>query len=309
MPKRDKNFMERFEHGLNTSDLEKSKITAKVLGYGEISTIFQIGADDRWAYKRMPLFDSIKGAQEYAAIYRQYCKHLASAGLNIPEDELQFVSQPGRPIVLYIIQRQFPAEWFAHKLIHEIPDLNRAVLFNRVVSEACQVWTYNSEMGPAVEIALDGQLSNWVFENGDIENGKIYYIDTSTPLFRLDGVEQLNPELILQSAPSFLRWIIRRLFLKDVMERYYDQQQVFTDLAANLHKEQRPDLIAVVIEAINIHIKSEIAQITEKDIDKYYREDKLIWTLFLNFRRLDRWIKTSIFHKRYEFILPGKIKR
>ncbi len=309
MGERDKNFMERFERGLDTTDLPQSKITANVLGYGEISTIFQIGDDNSWAYKRMPLFDSITGAQEYAVIYQQYCQHLAAAGLSIPEDELRFVSQPGRPVVLYIIQRQFPVEWFAHKLIHELSDSEKAILFDRIVGRACQVWTYNSEMVPAIEIALDGQLSNWVIEDGDIENGQIYYIDTSTPLFRLDGVEQLNPELILQSAPSFLRWFIRRLFLKDVMERYYDQQQVFIDMAANLHKEQRPDLIPPFLEIINSQINPDSEPITMKTIDNYYREDKLIWILFLNFRRLDRWIKTTLLRKRYEFILPGKIRR
>jgi len=44
-------------------------------------------------------------------------------------------------------------------------------------------------------------------------------------------------------------------------------------------------------------------------VEKYYREDKFIWTLFLALRRMDRWLTTTIFRKRYEFILPGKIKR
>ena len=44
-------------------------------------------------------------------------------------------------------------------------------------------------------------------------------------------------------------------------------------------------------------------------VEKYYKEDKLIWSLFLAFRKLDRWLKTVLFRKRYEFILPGKIKR
>jgi len=31
--------------------------------------------------------------------------------------------------------------------------------------------------------------------------------------------------------------------------------------------------------------------------------------LFLMFRRFDRWLKQSLLHKNYVFILPGKIKR
>ena len=45
------------------------------------------------------------------------------------------------------------------------------------------------------------------------------------------------------------------------------------------------------------------------EVKKYYREDKLIWTIFLAFRRMDRWLTTRVFRKRYEFLLPGKIER
>ncbi len=50
-------------------------------------------------------------------------------------------------------------------------------------------------------------------------------------------------------------------------------------------------------------------EISRKDIDKYYREDKFIWWFFLNARRLDRWFKLNIQKKPYEFLLPGKVKR
>ena len=40
--------------------------------------------------------------------------------------------------------------------------------------------------------------------------------------YRIEGAEQLNAELFLRSAPSFLAWILRLLFLEDVVDRYYD---------------------------------------------------------------------------------------
>ena len=49
--------------------------------------------------------------------------------------------------------------------------------------------------------------------------------------------------------------------------------------------------------------------LTVGEVEKYYREDKFIWALFLFLRRLDRWLTTKLLRKRYEFILPGKIKR
>jgi hypothetical protein len=93
------------------------------------------------------------------------------------------------------------------------------------------------------------------------------------------------------------------------MGRYYDRRLVYMDLIANLYKEQRPDLIPIAIETINKYLNDDEIQFNIKEVEKYYKEDKLIWTLFLAFRRFDKWLTTKVLHRRYEFILPGKIKR
>jgi hypothetical protein len=140
------------------------------------------------------------------------------------------------------------------------------------------------------------------------------YLDTSTPLFRVEGVEQLNTELFLRSAPSFLAWILRLLFLEDVVNRYYDFRRVVIDVVANFYKEQRPDLIPSVLELVNGFFTGEAAglgiqPIQEKEVRAYYREDALIWTLYLSFRRFDRFLQTRLLRREYPYILPGKIKR
>ena len=81
------------------------------------------------------------------------------------------------------------------------------------------------------------------------------------------------------------------------------------DLAANLYKEQQPALIPLTVKIINTIVSDNMKALTEAEVAQYYRQDKLIWTLFLAFRRLDRWVTTKLFRRRYEFILPGKIVR
>jgi len=175
-------------------------------------------------------------------------------------------------------------------------------------TEIEKVWDFNRRVGPSLEIAVDGQLSNWVYDP-DGGDSDLFYIDTSTPFLTINGAEQLNPELILQSAPGFLRWIIRLFFLDDVMTRYYVPRLVYTDLAGNLFKEQRPELVPVAVATINQRFSDASGSLTEKEVEKYYKEDKLIWSLFLAFRKFDRWLAIKLLRKRYEFILPGKIKR
>jgi hypothetical protein len=279
-----------------------------ILGYGEISSIFQIGRRTDVAFKRMPLFRDTAGAEAYIVSYEEYCRLLREAGVRLPDDATELVEIPGRPVVLYIGQRLLPPERFGHRLIHSLDEKNASILINKVAEATARIWDYNRKSAPGLELAIDGQISNWVWPDDDPRT-PLLYVDTSTPLYRRNGEIQLDPELFLQSAPSFLRWIIRRLFLEDVMTRYFDARQVYTDLAANFYKERRPDLIPAALEAVNRFLPAGEEPLTAREIKKYYKEDKIIWKVFLAFRRLDRWLKTCLLRRRYEFILPGKIER
>ena len=300
-------LLSEFEKGLNPQKPAESKIPARIVGYGEISAIFEIEADKNHVYKRLPLFDSLVTARHYQQMYLDYCSLLVQAGLFLPAHDTRVVAVPGRPTALYIAQKKLPAANFGHNLIHHLDDDPSLDLIADTIREIVKIWNFNSASKPDIELAIDGQLSNWV---RDSENYKrLYYIDTSTPLFCKQGVEQQNPELLLKSAPGFLRWIIRLFFLQDVMTRYYIPRLVFMDLIANLHKEQKPELIEPAIELVNAKLPHDQAPLTKTKVDKYYREDKLIWIVFLGLRRLDRFFTTRLLRKRYEFILPGKIKR
>ena len=301
----DRTLVADFEAGLNPQALKKSRIPATILGYGEISIILQIGDNTDVAFKRMPLFSDREAAETYAGQFHEYCRYLGDAGLTLPHHETLVIEISDRPVVLYIAQERFPGGRFAHRLIHNMERAEATALLERAIMEIDKVWKFNASSHPALELAIDAQVSNWVV----LENDEILYIDTSTPLYRKNKVEQMDPELFLQSAPVFLRWLIRWLFLKDVMNRYYDPRLVYMDLAANLYKEKCPELIPEAIRCINGYLPSGQQPLNPEEVEKYYKEDKLIWTLFLAFRRIDRWLTTRIFRKRYEFLLPGRIER
>ncbi len=58
-----------FEKGLDPQKPAESKIPARIVGYGEISAIFEIEADKNHVYKRLPLFDSLAAARHYQQMY------------------------------------------------------------------------------------------------------------------------------------------------------------------------------------------------------------------------------------------------
>lgn len=292
-----------FERQLDPQNLQASAIQAELIGFGEISAIFTLKTCPGVVFKRMPMFNEVSQANKYLHTYHDYCTGLKQAGLQLPADNFVVVEKSERLTVVYFAQQQYSQENIANKLIHTLSKDRLHHLVQKIITAIYGVWNFNRQHKNNLELALDAQLSNWVYNSATDE---LVYLDTSTPLFKRHGVEQLDPELLLTSAPGFGRAIIRKFFLQGVMERYYSERAVNIDLAANLYKEQRPDLIPLFLEEINRRTASAI---TAKELAAYYREDKFIWQLFLALRKMDRWLHRYVYHQPYQFILPGQIKR
>jgi len=316
----DTGLLERFEAGLNPLNPDLSKISAKIIGYGEMSTIFVIShpGQENIAYKRMPIFRSSDEMEDYERMFVEYSTELRNIGINVPESAAARVIPDKGNSVIYNAQERLPSASIGNALIQKLDGNSVRLLFLCVLRDLKKVFTSNQER-PSLTFGIDGQISNWAMK--DYQEGKqitekteLFYIDTGTPLIRKDGIEQLNPELFLRSTPSFLVWLIRLFFLEEVMTRYYDFRKVTIDLIANFYKEQRPDFIPMLIEAANRFFTAEegqsgIAPLTEKEIVSYYKEDATIWRVYLAFRKIDRFLHLKILRKPYVYILPGKIKR
>jgi hypothetical protein len=315
-------LLEEFEQGLDPRWPDRSRVPARVLGYGEISTVFAIQAEglQDLAFKRLPLFYHEDEIKAYQVAYAEYNRLLQEkVGLRLPAfGYCSLANQTGQPI-FYIVQRQLPAASIGNQAMHLLPRDRVMLLVRRILQELRLVWDFNRRQDQ-LRIGLDGQISNWSIEGFDSQHPYVdddttlTYLDTSTPLFRIDGEEQMDPELFLRSAPSFLVWILRLLFVRDVVDRYYDFRRVVVDLVANFYKEQRPELIPELVDVANRFFAEEaadldLAPIDEKQVRAYYREDALIWILYLSMRRLDRWLHTTLLRREYPYILPGKTKR
>lgn len=310
-----------FEWGLDPQHPEASRIPARILGYGEISTVFEIQADGLRgvAFKRMPIFYTGEEMERYQVIYEEYNRLLSQEiGLRLPRYGAIAFKEAGFP-VFYILQQQFPYLSIANRAMHLLPPAEVMLLVRSVLRELRKVWEFNQRQS-RVQVAIDGQISNWAIEGFDPEHPHmadpvpLVYLDTSTPLYRLEGVEQLDPELFLRSAPSFLVWILRLLYLKDVVNRYYDLRLVTIDLIANFYKEQCANLVPAAIAVANEFFAGEAANfqvkpIIEKEVRSYYQEDATIWRLYLGMRKVDRFLRTKIMHTGYPYILPEKIER
>ena len=105
---------------------------------------------------------------------------------------------------------------------------------------------------------------------------------------------------------------LRLLFLKDVMTRYYDPRKVIIDIIANFYKEQKPELIPNMVACANdfiLHQGSDLAlqPIMEKEVKNYYREDEIIWSMYLTMRQFDRFIRKKVLQRDYPISCPEKL--
>jgi len=314
-------LLKEFEKTLETIHPEKGKIPIKILGFGEISLVFEILDDpEHLAYKRIPIFDNEKQVKRHLWAYNEYCKILSEdIGLNLPEHKALWFKDHKGQIQFYCIQKKIDPQGVGNKVIHNLSDDEIENLIVLTMRELKKVWTFNKK-NKIYDVGLDGQISNFVVIDYDHQNprindtSKLLYLDTSTPLFRKNNIEAMEAELFLKSAPSFLRFLLKALFVQEVVDRYYDWRLVTIDLIANFFKEQKPEIIPRLLRRINRFFKEEasnfeIEPITFEEVYKYYKSDKLIWVVFQNARRFDRYLKTKLLKKGYDFYLPKKIKR
>lgn len=315
-------ILQEFEEGLNTRSPDRSKIPAKIIGFGEISTVFIIDHPSLhgYAFKRLPIFSDEKEVVEYEIILKEYINLLKNeTGISVLETEGLKINISDNRIVYYIAQPVLPDFSICNNLFHKISESESLKIFNLVLSNLKRIWDFNAR-SKNIQIGFDEQLSNWAIKNlkspkGPIpENAELLYLDISTPLFRKKVKEALNPDQFLKSIPPLLRSVVKAIFLKEILDRYYQPRLVVIDLIANLFKEKLGHLIPLFIDHANYFFRNFASDLNMKDIrydevKSYYKNDAFIWSLFLSLRKLHRTIATKILRSRYEFILPERIQR
>jgi hypothetical protein len=317
----DVELLKKFEKNIDTVNPEAGTIPIRILGYGEISMVFELVDDpSKLAYKRIPIFDTEAQVKRHTWAYNEYNRILKDeVGLTLPEYGVTWFFDDSGTIQFYCVQEQVSYDSIGNRIIHVLQKDDILKLVQLIMREMKKVWEFNRK-NKKLDLGLDGQISNFSVLNFDPnqlkinDSTKLCYLDTSTPMLRVNGVESMEAELLLKSAPSFLRWLLKALFLEETVGRYYDWRKVTIDLVANFFKEQKPYLIPALIKLVNDFFKEEandfeIEPINLEEVRKYYDSDAQMWELFQNVRKFDRFLKTRVFKKQYPFYLPGEIKR
>ncbi len=284
------------QHSLRSSDTRELTI----LGYGEITTVFRLDAQEgAFACKRFPVFRNAGDAETHQRLISEYIAALSERGVRVIESG--FVTRPTADgqTVLYLVQPIIEPS--------RIGPAHFAALTQDEATEAFRLILQTLKGCVSDTLAPDGQLSNWVF----LDDG-LAYMDISTPFMRsADGKERCNWGLLTQSVLSGLLAPARGYFEKKAPETvasYYTLRGQAVDFLGNLRKEKLGHLIEPFIPVAN-EVLALDPPIVLEDVKRYYNEDADFYALLVRLLRINRFFYRHILRKTYPNFIAPHIER
>jgi Family of unknown function (DUF6206) len=286
------------EEALRTGDGSKLVL----LGYGEISCVLQFDRDNEsFACKRLPIFQDEAATAAYAQVFDDYLRFLEERGVTPTPSRLVTLEGPGPCRRVYCVQHKLESASLLPKWLATATDADAARIFGDIVNLVENV--AKGDPKPQIfNLGIDGQASNWA-----LVDGKLVYLDVTTPLLRdKQGAERLNMDLFLASLPWGLRFVVKKLMLRGILDKYYVPRGIVLDFLGNLIKEKLEAKIPLFLDILGDRFTP---RLSEKEIRAYYDDDANTWALLQRLRRMDRTWQNKIRRRVYPFLLPGPISR
>ena len=300
-----------------------------MLAYGEISAALTTDELPGLVCKRMAGYPDEASVSAYLDLVDEYLTELTAAGLRVVPTQAIPVHRPDNPPVVYLVQPRMDSQTLGHRLLHATDDDGLATVMSQVLDSVGQLSQHSEGRTDGVEVALDGQLSNWSFHTpspaaeaastdsraaGSGTPSQPMLIDVGTPFIRRDGRHRLDARVVVAAAPPGIRALLLRFVADSYQDDYFVPRTVALDLLGNFHKEGAPDRIGTGLDVANdwlatAEIPGPRDPITAKEVDDYYRQDARLLGIFMQARRADRAIRTKILRQDYDFLLPGRVRR
>ena len=312
--------LDRTEQALNPADPEAGG-HVRVLGYGEISAALTIDALPGLVCKRMAGYRDGASISAYMDLIEQYLAELADAGVLVAPTLPVPVRREGHRPVLYLVQPQMDSATLGHTLLLTADDETLAAALRQVLHTVAELAASNAARTDGVEVAVDGQLSNWSFgtaaltaEEARPAGTRPMLLDVGTPFMRRNGRHLLDVEVVVAPAPPGIRALLRRFVADSYQDDYFVPRTLALDLLGNFHKEGASERIGLGEGVVNewlatTDLPGPRDPIHIDEVARYYRQDARLLELFLSTRRADRLIRTKVLRRPYEFLLPGPVTR
>ncbi|RPI90654.1 MAG: hypothetical protein EHM32_11340 [Spirochaetales bacterium] len=303
-------ILTEFEKQVDLYAPEGGPFGCRILDYGEVTVVIALDAVPGKALKRMSGFISEAEALEYVEEEKRYYGLLSERGITPLPTECVVVT--AKTPVVYLVQDLVKKKRLGNSIIRDEPMETVAGCIEAALDRIASSVRYNRQIRDGLEAVADSQLSNWYFpETG----GPPFLIDVGSPITRVNGKVYAFTQLFYRSFPwplsSFVKWLGA---VESYFNEYFDLRLAILDMLGNFYKEQASARVAPCIEVVNGWLdrqpeKDGIKPITLTEVKKYYGKDAALLELMFQVRRYTRFIRNRIFRGRYDYILPGHIKR
>lgn len=266
---------------------DRGEIT--MIGAGEMTCVL------RWrghACKRLPPFDDLARVDAYAQLLEEYIRQLRASGVPVIDTALHTVSRSGKHMV-YLVQSLIPADRCLPAWLRAAPH-GEGLPMARLVLDHVQRCTAN-------KVGIDANLSNW-----SVDDGKPLYFDVSTPMLRdAAGHHRLDTEIFVATLPAIVRGLVRRYFVTELLDRYYDTRRVYENLLGDLPNTRLDDLTATLLVEANARLDTPL---TLKQIYAYRREDLITWRAIRQLLKLEQFWRRTILRAPNPHLLPSQFR-
>jgi len=298
----DFDIIQSFEFNLDLRRPEKNLIPNYIIAYGRLCTVLELKTKHLagLVFKRISVFKTNHELNHFLEAWIDYSQLLQNnLGLKVPAQGyaicLSFTQRP----VLYIIQEKMPAHALGHNAIHLVNRAEMITFFGRIL-ELLLNWSKFNHDYAEQKISLGGHLSDWVIEGYDPQrpgldqDAPLIYIDSSVPIFKSDGIEKIDRDLMMRSIPSLLKFFVHKSHIEVYFSRFYNIREVVINILADFYKEKRPDLIPELVMAFNQfsiqgNVKHfDLKPIQIKEVKEFYRKDIAYHSILSITRKFDR---------------------
>lgn len=284
----------------------------EVVGYGEVSAVLCLPQFPDRVFKRMSGFPTSASADAYTGVVQRYMTILRDLEVDVAPTELIALSPATERHVVYIVQPRLDHARFGNTLLRQLPVHDLRGLLEQIFDAIRRVVDGNRRRDDEREVGIDAQLSNWHWPRHE---ARPMLIDISTPFMNHRGVLEVGTDVFLRAYPGVMQWWLRRTrAVEKYLEDYLDTRRTIVDLLGNFIKEGVADRVADAVVVANLWMTAQpdgecYRPIDVAEVRAYYARDAATLELSLRARRLTRFVQNELLGRRYDFILPGHIRR
>ncbi|WP_375502993.1 DUF6206 family protein [uncultured Jatrophihabitans sp.] len=297
--------VQRLEHALDVANPEASGF--QVLDSGEVSAVLRHDSVPDAVLKRIGGFPTHNDASRYARSVTDYVAGLRDREVPCLRTDCVVVQSHGGEWATYVVQPAVAVERLGKSWLSTAEGAEAADIVQQIADFNHRAHQQQGLTPNTMSYAIDSQVSNWVIDASTV----VALLDVTTPLSCRAGRKTAECEPILRGFPRPLRGLVRRSGrVERVFDVHFDNRSNLVDIAANLIKEGRPDLVAHVVHAANRWLvdHDQLAAIHPDEVSAYYRRNARALELSSKIRRFDVAVH-RLTRRPYHAVLPAQVER